>query len=131
MFYTRCYVVLIIMDSIRFKIKNEEKFQEWLLKFKVLGILGNFIPIGTGVDSGCEVSKIKFDNEDGEDSMIEFSISLENEFLVKNYPKSFKYKNVLVSINTQWDIDAGDVGKFISNEENLIDNIKLLMLDAV
>jgi hypothetical protein len=119
------------MNSIRFKIENKEKFQEWLLKFKELGILGNFIPIGTSVDCGCEVSKIKFDNEDGEDSMIEFSISLEDDFLVKNYPKSFNYKNVLVAITTQWDINAGDVGEFISNEENLIDNIKLLMLDAV
>ena len=119
------------MDSIRFKIENEEKFQEWLLEFKDLGILGNFIPIGTSVDCGCEVSEIKFDNEDGDYSMIEFSISLENDFLVKNYPKSFKYKNILVSITTQWDINEGDVGKFISNEENLIDNIKLLMLGAV
>ena len=119
------------MDSIRFKIKNEEKFQEWLPKFKELGILGNFISIGTSVDCGCEVSKIKFDNNDGEDSMIEFSISLEDDSLVKNYPKSFNYKNVLVSINTQWDIDAGDVGKFISNEKNLINNIKLLMSEAV
>lgn len=129
--YIHCYVALIIMDSIRFKIENEEKFQEWLLKFKELGILGNFVPIGTSVDYGCEVSKIKFNNNDGEHSMIEFSISLENEYLVKTFPKSFKYKNILVSINTQWDIDAGDVGEFISDEENLINNIKLLMLDAV
>ena len=115
------------MESIRFKIENKEKFQEWLLKFKELGILGDFIPIGTSLDCGCEVSEIKFYNENDDHSMIEFSIELANDFLVKNYPKSFKYKNILVAINTQWDINAGDVGEFISDEENLIDNIKLLM----
>ena len=118
------------MDSIKFKIENEEKFQEWLLKFQELGILGNFIPVGTSVDCGCEVSKIKFNNEAGEDSMMEFSISLNGADLVKNYPKPFVYKNVLVSINTQWDIDAGDVGDFICKEEDLIDNIKFLMSSA-
>ena len=119
------------MNSIRFKIENKHKFQEWLSKFQELGILGNFIPIGTSVDSGCNVNDIEFDGDDGDDSMIEFSISLENEYLVKNYPESFKYKNVMVSITTQWDIDAGDVGKFISNEIDLIDNIKTLMSKAV
>jgi hypothetical protein len=119
------------MKSIRFKIESKEKFHEWLSKFQELGILGNFIPIGTSVDSGCNVDDIEFNGDDGDDSMMEFSISLENDYLVKNYPESFKYKNVLVSITTQWDIDAGDVGIFISDEKDLVDNIKALMLNAV
>jgi hypothetical protein len=39
------------------------------------------------------VNEIKFEKDCGDDSMEEFSIDLCDDFLVKNYPKSFKYKN--------------------------------------
>lgn len=118
------------MDSIRFKIKNEKKFKEWLVKLQSIGILGDFIPIGTSVDCGCDVNVIKYRKNCGDSSMLEFSVSLESEYLVTTFPKSFKYKNVLVSISTQYDVEAGDVGEIICNEDDFIDNIKIIMSGA-
>lgn len=117
------------MNSLRFKITDETKFNLWIERFKEFGILGDFITIGTSLDCGSYTDELKYMNDGSDDSFLEFNVSLEENRLVEAFPKSFHYNNLLVSITTKWDVDANDVGEklcpdeivFISDIEEIIE----------
>ena len=78
------------LNSLKLKIIDEKHFKHWIKKFKELGILGDFVPVGTSMDIGYNVDELKYETDCGEDSMIEFNVTLENVYLVENFPDCFK-----------------------------------------
>jgi hypothetical protein len=119
------------MNSIRTRILNEKNFHFLLKELKELGVLGDLIVVGTSVDDTIPVKDIEYLNDGSDDSYVGINVSLESDYLVTTYPKGFKYKNVLVSIDTKLEVKWGDISKNLIKKPDFINEVKNIMKNAI
>lgn len=101
------------MKFIRIPTKCEQDFSEVFEHLKSLNIVGPIVTIGTSMDCTVNSDTIKYDYD-----YKEFSISLqsiESDYIQGQFNTNFK-AGLLVSINTSFDVNAGDVSDYITED---------------
>lgn len=101
------------MKSIRISTSTEQDFIEVLEYLKSLNIVGPLITIGTSMDCTVNSGTIAYDYDYKE---LNISLkSLESDYIQGQFNANFK-AGLLVSVNTSFDIKAGDVLDYITED---------------
>lgn len=103
----------------RILIGNEEQFNLVINKLNEIGVLGENMSIGTYIPDNYPIEDIKYFNDGKRNSFESISVGEQYECNVINYPSCFKIRNIMVSVDTKYDVKKGDVSKDVYKFEDL------------
>lgn len=97
----------------RILINNEKEFNLVISKLNEIGVLGENMSIGTYIPDNYPIEDVEYFFDGSDESFECIAVGEQYECNVKNYPKCFKIRNIMVSINTKYDVKQGDVSKIV------------------